>query len=599
MLLALVDPGAPLQAAGAAEIEEMIVRPGAGTDGSVVLSSSRAFVPPASLADLLTSTPDVALTGQGGRLQTFSVRGIGQERIRVLFNDAPLRGLRRAGVSAAFLDPEWMRAAIDARAAPVTQGSGAIGGTIFATPLEPFSGRMKLSFEGPGSHRVVSARGSTEALAGAFSYQAMHDQEAPDGTRLNTSFEQASTLLRASADAGPLHGTTTLLFSEGSDLGKSNSDFPDRVTNYPVDRHLFLSQGLQSDRWGSTTLWLHRQKLETKTMRNGVRTDVDTSTDDYGLRWHGSAVDSERTRIAVGFDVMGRANYEVEEEGLGTLRNGAELELGAYADGQHQIGRWQLILGGRLLYGRTDADGKSATDTWEPLGHVGIGWRQSPAFGWQASVHRAVTVPTVSQLFFSGTTARGGIVGNDTLDPETAWVYELGASGTAGTVRYSVSTVYMDIDSFIEKVPLDTDVDTFVNAQGGEVWGVTGEIAWPVGPLEVEAGGTALRGDTDGGDPMRDIPANRATLRVRWPLAGGTAAVAAEQRFKSTRVAAGNRVEDARTLLNASFRRAFGKRWEVVLFGRNLLDELYYVTGDEKSALAPERTLGISLAAAL
>jgi len=157
----------------------------------------------------------------------------------------------------------------------------------------------------------------------------------------------------------------------------------------------------------------------------------------------------------------------------------------------------------------------------------------------------------------------------------------------------------MDMDSFIEKLSLGPDIDTFSNADGGDITGLDGELRLAFTPITLAAGFTVLRGEVDGGGPMRDIPANQATLSAQFALAKGTAAVTFQQRFASTRIADGNRKEDARTLLNASYRRSFGERFEATIYGRNLLNELYYLSNDDKSSLGPERSLGISLSLAL
>ena len=71
---------------------------------------------------------------------------------------------------------------------------------------------------------------------------------------------------------------------------------------------------------------------------------------------------------------------------------------------------------------------------------------------------------------------RGGIVGNDTLDEETARIYELTGRWQHRGLIASLGAFYVDVDSFIEKVPLTNDVDTFVNRKDEQTL-PTGRIA--------------------------------------------------------------------------------------------------------------------------
>lgn len=580
-------------------IEEIVVRPVSGSDGSLLLSSSRVFLPPASLTDLLQSSPDVALVGQGGRLQTFAVRGLSKERIRVLFQGAPIRALRRAGVSAAFLNPGWVSVAAEPRGAGTRQGTGAVGGVIHTAPLADGTRQLALSYEGPGRHRALDLHASAGPWTGALAFARRQNQQAADGSKLNTSFEQLSSLLSRRLNLGAVSGQTTLLYSEGRDLGKSNVRFPERAASYPLDRHLFLAQELEHDRLGRASAWIHSQRLETKTHREGLRTDVETSVLDYGLRYDGDRELGGNRRMSWGADVFGRSNFDIEENNLSAVEDGEELELGLFAELEQRVGAWRFGVGSRGVYGRVDAHSRRAYDSGKVLGHLSVGHRRSSHFGWTFALQRGATLPTVSQLFFSGTTGRGSVVGNDELDAEDVWIYELSASGRLGAARWLLNGFLADIDSLIDKVPLASDVDRFVNGDGGEVYGFSGELAYSWDSLLLEAGFATLRGELDDGTAMRDLPANRAMIRSRWTTRLGTAAVELEQRFESDRVAPGNQREDARTLVSLSLSRRLSDRWSLTLYGRNLLDELYVTSNDAQAPFGTERTFGVRLNARL
>ncbi len=577
-------------------IEEMVVRTRADGVAGVLQSSRRASVPAASFTDLLQSTPTVALVGQGGRLQTFSIRGLSKERIRVLFQDAPIRALRRAGVSAAFLNPDWMTVTTQPVTVSTEHGSGTTGGVVHVAPQRETSSRIDLTYEGSGDRQALNAVASRGAFLGALGYSTMSDQQAADGTRLNSSFEQVSALVEHTLARDALEARTTLLLSDAHDVGKSNADFPERITNYPKDRHLFVSHR-QTNPLGTFTAWAHRQALDTKVARDDTRTDVEASVTDLGLRYQRLAVESAEGSLTFGLDAFGRTGYDVEEDSITTLDDGSELELGAYVTGERRWQRWRLGLGGRLLHARADAAEASRFDTTELLGHAQLGWQPSRQLATTLTVSRSATAPTVSQLFFTGTTGRGGIVGNEALDAEDAWVYEWSAALTRGSYTFELGAFFMDIDSFIEKVPITSAVDTFVNASGGEIYGFTGKFEYRAGQLSVATAVNTLRSALDEGGAIRDIPNNQATASVRYATGFGTATLEVAQRFKADRVADGDREADARTLVNAGFEWRPHERWRVEVFGRNLLDELYYTSNDSKASLGPERSFGVQLSA--
>ncbi|MCZ6889763.1 MAG: Plug domain-containing protein [Gammaproteobacteria bacterium] len=111
--------------------------------------STQLATAPSNLSTSLDMSPSVALSGQGGNLQAFEIRGLGAERIRITVDGAPLRALRRAGVSGAFLEPAWLEVTSRPHSAPVRTGSGTTGGVIETSTNEIRRNRAHLRFEPP------------------------------------------------------------------------------------------------------------------------------------------------------------------------------------------------------------------------------------------------------------------------------------------------------------------------------------------------------------------------------------------------------------------------------------------------------------------
>ena len=292
---------------------------------------------------------------------------------------------------------------------------------------------------------------------------------------------------------------------------------------------------------------------------------------------------------------MGRHGHDVEENGVRTLDDGRELELGAFVTGHADTPLGLINWGGRLANIRSDARNADEFNSTLVLGHLGYFRSIRNRLFLRASAHRIGNQPTLSQLFFTGTTGRGSIIGNPELDAERGWSYEIGAAMNLADLKLDVAAFRSDFDSFIEKIALTESVDTFINDQGGRVQGISARLEWSFRRLNLNAGFNHIRGELDDGEPMRDIPEAAVSLSGSLTLSGGQLSMVVDHRFDSDRVASTNLAVEHRTLVSASYRHAISQRAHVELFGKNLLNEEYRETNDAKSALGTERTMGVAI----
>ena len=576
-------------------MEELVVVVRRKPEDSWGVMTTHPATDPANLSTGLEMNPSVALSGQGGQLQAFTVRGIGAERIRVTLNGAPIRALRRAGVDGAFLEPAWTQISSRPLSAPVHTGSGTTGGVIETTiDATTVSNRVAAQMGHPGHTSRVRATGSVRNVSGGVSYQRESDRYSPSGERLNTSYERASGVVHVERSLDDARDAVTVLLSEGRDLGKSSSDFPQRETNYPLDQHVAATLS-RSGSNGSALLWGHYQALQTAVDSDAFSSSVDASVFDYGLRYARNAEVAAGLELNWGGDLNGRFNYDIVEDESRALRDGRATEMSAYLNAEKAIHRWTVAAGARVLHFDARADDVESYDQSSVIGRMSVAWHATDDVRLELAASRTITHPTLSQLHFSGTTGRGTVVGNDQLDPEHAWVYELTGAWSASSGSIMASAFDMDLESFIEKYEIATDTETFVNSDAGRLRGIVVNAEASLGPLAVRAGYSHVRGELDGDRTLRDLPNDELRAGLSWQFESTRIDVTARHRFEGDAVAVGNSKADHRTLLDASLRHDVTSAIEFEIFGRNLLNQEYWVTDDRKSPLGAERSLGVGI----
>ena len=101
--------------------------------------------------------------------------------------------------------------------------------------------------------------------------------------------------------------------SQGADIGKSNTDFPERVTVYPEENHVLLRFAVRSDNGWGLDAWLHPNDLETRVLRDGSETTTMNEAFDLGFKAHARLQWDEHTSLRFGVDYFGRGKVEAME----------------------------------------------------------------------------------------------------------------------------------------------------------------------------------------------------------------------------------------------------------------------------------------------
>ncbi len=107
---------------------------------------------------LIIDTPYINLNGQGGLMQTFSLRGFSRWRVRTLIEGVPIYTDRRAGSAAEFLADEFVQSVYIMQGASSTYlGSGAMGGGVDFSFKKSDNSRVSVPYGSNQNSRSITS----------------------------------------------------------------------------------------------------------------------------------------------------------------------------------------------------------------------------------------------------------------------------------------------------------------------------------------------------------------------------------------------------------------------------------------------------------
>ncbi|MEM8490995.1 MAG: TonB-dependent receptor [Pseudomonadota bacterium] len=568
-------------------------------------------------ADLLEQMPGVSLTGQGGLLQSYSVRGFSRNRLRTEIAGVPIITDRRAGNSVAFLPPAFIdRTSVNRSAVSSLYGAGAMGGVVSFDMANPtgfeFSGETRSNDRNTSLSFMANVLNVRDGELGVgFSARQAEDAEDARGASLNTEYDQFAAFAQGKKTVGSHQLSATWLVSSGSDIGKSNADFPDRrVSSYPEDRHSVLALGFESDRV-SLRAFNHYQDWNTRVTRIGERENL---TRYRGATW--GAVLQTPLQLAGGIGAFGaewqaRRNVRIDEQEQALPGGSIQAQELVNAD-EDILG---LFIGQGWIFKSLEVDGSArydfirqsagsassdrSDDQWSAS--VRVAKRLGSHWLIQSEVGTAYRFPSLSERFFSGSTPRGEIRGNPELEPETRRAFEVALQFSAplkqgADVGLSLNLYHNDLDRYIERVTLDDTVLGFRNLDSATLEGLELEGTLKTGRFSHRLSYQWQRGEGRDGEPLADLnpPGLRyfATATVsRFQLSSDF-----HYRFERSRTGPGEQPLDDVMVWNASVKRQFNSGWSGELFVTNVLNEQYLASADDLAPFQPGRTFGVRLA---
>ncbi len=618
-------PGRPLEIELEAKqqiFEEVVVSASRGEGVSAPISIAAtlvepgaAAVEPATLTELVATVPGVAENGQGGIFQTYSVRGVARQRVLTLFSGMRIVGERRAGVSASFVDPLLLRSVDVVRGPSSTYyGSGALGGVVQLFPRTFEGAAAEAGWRGAGDETFLVAGWGDDRWSLGLARRESARGRTPAGGTLNDAFEQTSAVLEREWTGGRRTWSLLAVASEGRDIGKSSTEFPERVTLYPRESHLLVKLAVASDSGWRLEAFAHPNDLETRVEdapgSGGGGSAVDNQAFDYGLNWQRELELRPGVTSRLGVDLFGRRSVtadEVEREPLAgggfatarsrTLDGAREEEAGLYGAVEWQLGQATLLAGGRLAWQGQENGGRERGDdtAWSAFG--GLVLPLGGGFELAANAGRGLRFPSLGERFFSGTTGRGTVIGNRDLDPERSLNLDLGLRWFGESLYLTGYVFRTEIHDYIERVEVEPDVLAFVNLTSGEIVGVELEGHLRIGPAwDLRFGAHALEGRDVADRPLADVPADRLFLGAGWRRGRWRADGRWEARAAKSDPGSGEKAIPAAHLVSLSVAFDWSERLALTVGGRNLLDEEYFNSADRKVPLSPGRALSAGIA---
>lgn len=564
-----------------------------------------AAAPPVNLADLLNSQPGVAFNGQGGLFQTVSIRGMARQRIGTFFLDLPVTTERRAGTALSFIDPVLVET-LELQRGPVTTayGAGNVAGLLRVVPRR-YENRALLGYGGSGDEDLQLIQlASRNAFAG-LSRRSASEARTTEGEPLNTGFTQFNFLAGGRIDTGDAEYELDLLLTRGEDIGKSNNLYPDRrITEYPFDQHVIVHLQRRQGEFNHTTLYAHHQELRTDVLRINERLNrVDNTSLDFGART-AFAASVGAASLNWGGEYNGRRRVRADETerdfatGTSTrqeLLDGEQDDLALFLDLQRNLAGVDFSAGARAGRLWQEAGGWNARQETLYSGFLGVHWPVAQDLALSAEMSSGRRPAGLSERFFSGTTGRGVALGNPDLSSETVYSLDLGLQQRLGNIRWRAHVFMMELDDFIERLPVSDELTTYRNVDGGQIRGVEALLQWELSPqVQIELGGSVQEGER-GNTQLQDVPADEIYATLAYQGEQWRGRLSWGHRFAKKDVALQEQPVGTANRLSGSLTWLPDPAWEVTLWGSNLLDDAYLLSTDEQATLAEERSLGIRL----
>jgi outer membrane receptor protein involved in Fe transport len=590
---------------------------------------------PQRLVEVLEAVPGTSSTGEGPTAVP-SIRGLARGRTLILLDGARVTTERRAGASAAFLDP-FSLAGVEIARGPgsVSYGSDAFGGVINARSRYPEPGErtfrytLNKGFSG-NDEESAAVEASTGLFGGAvlgqFHIRRSGEAEAAGGERIdNSSYRDRGGALRYTTDT-PL-GRLRAGFSLADAYDTGNPAVDSNVTRsiYPRESSRRFNLDLTSGPvggWdsldvalflGTYQLVLDRDRLPTATVTRQIESS-DTDSSDGSLRFV-AARQALGGRLQVGAEVVSRFGLEsvttrqlfdltgalTSRETTNAIEDAQRLDTGLFATWNRALGASASLTAG-LRGDRVESEnqggffGNHSVTHEAASGFAALSASFTPQLIGTLQVSRGFRDPTLSDRYFRGPSGRGFIIGNPDLEPETSLQYDTSVRWTVGQGSVAVYGYLYEISDLIERYRPASDF-FFRNRGKAEIRGFELEVqqALPWN-LALELAATWAEGEAkDDGTPLDDIPPPGAFATLRW---------AAEQGYLYTRFAAFQRdnrpgpTEDERpgyatVDLGVGYHVFDGL--ELRLIGKNLLDRRYRESADETAALAMGRSYMLGL----
>lgn len=552
--------------------------------------------------DFLQQVPGLDLNGQGGAMQMYSIRGLSKNRVQTLVDGVPIYTERRAGAGAEFLPGQFVSSVnVVYGSASSYFGSGAMGGAVDFRLGESQQSQITASYKGNSNVKQVSGQWFHQGWTLAGMLADSNNGVDASSNPLNNGYHNRSALIHYTHDSNlEQHGW--LLLSQGRDINKSNSDYPDkRITNYPNNDHaLFKYQHVV---WGGTaTVHGHDSKLVTEvdSLNGEVAHQISTSTD-LGMRWlkpwstknfkgNWSVSASSRQGVRV---VEEYVSYGVVTQAEHSALDSSQHQWALHLDGKRQWGQMSLALASRWESVRQRADISVSDSQWSLW--LGSHYELAPRWALKASLSNAYRVPSLTERFFNGVTPRGRTQGNTGLQSETSLGMDASLTFFDTAYGLDVNAYYQSVDDYIERYEVSQGIRSYHNIDKGRIHGLEIYVWRSFEDWLATAHWQTSRGRSENGVLLADIPPWRLAMSVSYQSGDWKVQTDVNHRASLSDFSEGEQALKSATTVNASVNYQWRANVKIKLSVNNLTNADYLTTQDDKSPYSEGRSIGIAV----
>lgn len=575
----------------------------------VTLVDTQGQIKTNSLAELLSAAPEVNFNGQGGLLQTISIRGLSRWRIQTLVEGIPIHSERRAGNAAEFIAPSLVGSAYVFSGAASTQlGSGALGGGIdlqLAATAEP---TLNTTHALSQNYRSLQWLGGKEwddngVYWGASYRHANNGKDALDQTLLN-GFEQSVGWIRHVSDTSEITDAL-LLVSKANNIGKANADLPEqRITNYPDNDHWLVKLNFD---WMNAKVYAHSARLVTQIVRQDIRTN---RLHNKALGW-GMSLGEDFAFADWHFNwqlaLDARSNVEAKEKEISAIealvfdRTNLEGRQHAWSLTLDSVRYWDSweFAGGVRLERMNQGGGVQTQQSINETSVSGfIGGKKRWSERWASGIYlsHGFRVPTLTERFFSGSTPRGSTFGDPSLEPEQAKNLHTDIEYRNQDFSLKVSAFHQSIDNYIERVAVSPSVLQYASLEGAKIDGANYSAQWAMSPaFNVRLTGQWLWGEDNNGEPINDVSPHQHDVRLAWQSDSQALWLNATYRQAHNTPGSAELQTDDVVYFRAGYEKTLSSSMTASILINNITDKAFPVSTDDLAANAQGRDIELNL----
>ena len=586
------------------------------------------LVTPLHTNELLLQAPSVSLNGQGGQIQSISIRGYSRWRIQTLLDGVPIVSDRRAGSSIGFVPPEFITSVFVLPGAASTYlGSGALGGAVNLQLDATENPYLNVGYSSNQQMKTLSYKDSVGKRDWNIAYRNANKGEDANGALLFDQFEQAGLFLRHRPESGFIKEAWTL-YSDNNNIGKSSSDYPlNRISTYPDNTHWLGKLTVGADNY-TGSIWWHQSYLETSVLRPQSRiNDSENKALDYGfdIKTKGNWQD---WWFNWQLQVSGREGVEADEkefsltaipveQGHGpdsialleerapalayevSTLNANEINAAGIVDASRQWNSTSLALGARVDWQRqSDNTGTNENVTATNLsGYIGVNYQLAKRWATSLYVSSAFRNPSLTERFFAGETPRGTVIGSTKLQTESALNSQATFAYNSEQLQGAIDVFYQQIDNYIERQAIADDVLQYANLDSATIKGLSYQLSWQskVNNIDATLSGAWVNGRDELGNAIADIPADNHRLNVGMTLGSARFFTMVVYRANKSDVAEGERTLDDVITLDVGGSWRMNERIVLQASWENLTNQRYYTSTDDKAPFAQGKSIQLAL----